>query len=126
MSAFEHMIKVEQFNGSQDVFSTLAGLAKEDNHDIFIPTDVIWKNNQPVGCFLVQMIPVLSGYFSTKNMFAKDSLAAVNIMEQIVKRSTGANKVLFPINHNSPFHANMSSFDYQEEKNHTYFFKKFL
>lgn len=126
MSVFDHMIKVEQFNGSQDVFSCLAKLAKEDNHDIFIPTDVVFKNGEPVGCFLVQQVPVLSGYFSTKKMFAKDSIAAVNTIEQIVKRTTGTGKIIFPINHNSPFHPVMLSLDYQEEKNHTYFFKKFL
>lgn len=126
MSVFNHMIKVEQFNGSQDTFTTLAGLAKEDNHDIFIPTDVIFKDGQPVGCFMVQMLPVLSGYFSTKKMFPRDSVASVNIMEQIVKRTTGSNKLIFPINLNSPFHPVMLSLDYQEEKNHTYFFKKFL
>lgn len=126
MSVFKNMIKVEQYNGSQDVFTELAKLAREDNHDIFIPSDVVWKDGTPVGCFVVNLVPVLSGYLSTKKMFARDSVAAVNIIEQVVKRSTNSNKIIFPINHNSPFHPNMLALGYQEEKNHTYFFKKFL
>lgn len=124
MSLFDHLVKVEAFNSSQEDFAKLTQLAQEDKHDIFVPTDVIWKNGQPVGCFLVQMVPMLSGYFSTKNMFARDSAMAVNTMEQIVKRTTGANKVTFPINHNSPFLEKMETLGYVKEANHTYFYKK--
>lgn len=125
MSVFDHLVKVETFDGSKDTFAQLSELARSDSHDIFIPSDVVWKNGQPVGCFSVQMVPILAGYFSTKNMFARDSVVAVNIIEQIVKRTTGANKVFFPINHNSPFFKNMKTLGYSEEPNHTYFHKKF-
>lgn len=125
MSLMDHLIKVDPFNGSKVVFDKLATLAKEDEHDIFIPTDVIMKNGEPVGCFRVQTIPIVAGYFATKKMFRRDSVAAFNIMEQVIRRSTGTDRMVVPINKNSPFHANMLALGYVEESNHTYFYKNF-
>lgn len=125
MSLMEHLIKVDPFNGSKELFDKIVTLAKEDNHDIFVPTDVIMKNNEPVGMFRVQTIPIVAGYFATKKMFSRDSVAAFNIMEQVIRRSTGTDRMVVPINKNSPFHSNMIALGYTEEINHTYFYKNF-
>lgn len=121
----DHLVKVNPFVGSKEEFDKLAALAKEDNHDIFIPTDVIYKSGEPVGCFRVQTIPIVAGYFATKKMFPRDSIAALNIMEQVIRRSTGTDRMVVPINKNSPFHSHMLTLGYSEEANHTYFYKNF-
>lgn len=130
MSLMEHLIRVDPFDSSNFEKSkalciALEKLALEDKHDIFVPTDVIMKNGEPVGCFRVQTIPIVAGYLATKKMFPRDSVAAFNIMEQVIRRTTGADRMVVPINKNSPFHSNMVALGYVEEANHTYFYKNF-
>src|SRR6185312_10504772 len=108
MSILEHFVKLQPYSNTQEEFAALAEAAREDGHALALPTDVMWKNGERVGTFSVQLTPVISAWFSTKKMLARDSMMAINTIEQVMYR-TGARGVYFPVKKSSPFYPHMEA-----------------
>lgn len=117
----EHLPQVRPFSNSPEEFADLAELARAENHMMFEPTDVIWKNGLRLGLFKVESFPMVWAYFSKRSL-ARDSAIAINIMEQTLFRQ-GARAIVVPVRGDSPFHEHMEGLGYRKDNNITYFYK---
>ena len=112
----DHFIQLKPFSGNPDEYAQLAELTRKENHSMIQPTNTIWKNGQIVGCFGVSVVPIVSTFFSTQHMQARDSVQAINTMEQILFH-TGAKGIFVPLNINAPFYPLLEKMGYTKDDN---------
>lgn len=119
----EHFVQLRPF--VKENIEALIRLSATDNHPLVEnPTDVMWKNNEIVGAFSVQVMPIVAAWFS-KKMQARDSVSAINTMEQVLFR-LGNNKICVPVDTKSNFYPLMDNeLKYIRKDNVTMFFKSY-
>lgn len=110
---------MEQFASLQpfknkDELQRVIQLAAEDQHTVINPTDVVMKNGQIAGYLSIANTPIVIGHFSTRIMRARDSFNLIHVAEHVVRRSTGAANVVWPIGESSPFYKFFPEMGYKE------------
>lgn len=117
---FAHLSPIEK----RDQFERIVQLAREDDHDVINPTDLVVKNGQIVGYMSIASTPVAIGHFSTKSMHARDSFNLIQVAEHIVHRM-GSKNMVWPIGKESPFHKYFVDMGYRKLANVDLFVKEF-
>lgn len=120
---FEQFAKLSPIK-SKDELERVQIIAREDNHDVINPTDLVVKNGEIVGYMSINNSPIIVGHFSTKKMHARDSFTLVNIAEHVVHR-LGNHNVIWPIGKDSPFHKYFVEMGYTKLANVDLFVKEF-
>jgi hypothetical protein len=115
---------LQAYSGTKEEFDILRELAREDNHAVFYPTEVIWKGGQRVGWFSVGAMPTVWAWMSTRRMKIRDSLQAINTVEAVCRR-TGSPGVFLPCDEKSPFFPYLEKIGYVDLGKFHFFFKPF-
>jgi len=86
--------------------------AEADQHRVIAATHMVEKHGQVVGyCSLGAATPMLV-WLDTKQVQARDSLYLLNMAENIAANA-GVRQLMVPCQTDSPFHAHMEKFGYQ-------------
>lgn len=109
---------------SKDQLEEVQRIAREDDHDVVNPTDLVVKNGKIVGYLSIASSPIVIGHFSTATMKARDSFTLINIAEHVVQRM-GSRNVIWPIGKDSPFHPYFTEMGYKKLANVDLFVKEF-
>jgi hypothetical protein len=98
--------------------------AKEDDHALFSPTDVIIKNGETIGALEINSTPTVFWWMHSKKSNIRDSIAAWQFYENILRRA-GAKHVVIPCPKGSPYYALLANptSGYVELPNYTVFLK---
>lgn len=105
-------------------FGKLEELAKADGHGVLAPTHVVWKEGEMAGYFSIGAVPLVLTWFSTKKLFARESLGLINVAENQVVLG-GGRGVITPVLKTSPFHPIMPSLGYKNGGEYDLFVKEF-
>lgn len=89
----------------------LQKLAKDDGHAALAPTNVVWKDNQIVGCVSIAAIPLIIPWMHTKLTTPRDSVNVMTVVEGLL-RNGGATRWAMPCVASSPYFKFMESFGY--------------
>ena len=84
-------------------------LAREDNDGCSLPTHVIEKNNELVGCASIALVPVLMVWHHSKKIGPKESMQLKNTYDSIMEEK-GINSYIILCNKNSPYNQHMKRF----------------
>jgi hypothetical protein len=125
MNVLESYPRLVPFSRTQEEFKLLEALGKEqDDHGCFYPTEVIVKDDKPVGWISVGAMPTMLAWFSTKHLKVRDSLQLINTIE-CMQRRLGAPAMLMPCRKDSPFYKYFEKIGYQTMGDYTLFLKEF-
>jgi hypothetical protein len=103
--------KVRRIRNVQELSDVLA-LAREDNDGCSLPTHVIEKNNELVGCASIALVPVLMVWHHTKKIGPKESMQLKNTYDSIMEEK-GINSYIILCNKNSPYNQHMKRLGYE-------------
>lgn len=106
-----------------EALPALTKLAQEDQHMAVLPTHVILKHDQIVGCMSIGAVPVMIPWFSTKMMNVRDTFVAKQVFENLMFAG-GARIIMVPCNHDSPLYPFMQKDGYLPVMEGTMFTKQ--
>jgi hypothetical protein len=122
INGFAYLARVK----SPEELKELHDKALADNHGIYFPTQVIWKNGEKVGYFSVGApgVPVVFAWLSTGGeLTARDSFSLINAVESLCAAG-GARAVAFPVPEDSPFFPLMEEMGFKPAGKYTFFIKE--
>ena len=96
---------------SEAELAALRDAAAADKHGTLLPTHIIWKNRKIAGCFSVARVPLVTTWLSTTDMHGRDTLIAVNAVENIVS-GLGGGLIVAPVQKDSPLFPVMERLGY--------------
>jgi hypothetical protein len=103
--------KVRKIKDKEELAKVLQA-AKEDNDGCSLPTHVVEKNDEIVGCASIALVPVLMMWHHTKKIGPKESMQLKNTYESILEEK-GVNQYIILCNKNSPYNQHMEKFGYE-------------
>ena len=103
--------KVRRIHNAQELSDVLA-LARENNDGCSLPTHVVEKNGEIVGCASVALVPVLMLWHHSNKIGPKESIQLKHTYESIMEEK-GINSYIILCNKNSPYNQHMKTLGYQ-------------
>jgi hypothetical protein len=91
----------------------IAKLAAADDHAALIPTHVVERSGQVIGCVHLGILPTVSLWLDSKRAKRSDSVAVMNFIHNAV-RDRGGLQVAQPCEDSSPFRSLVERAGYKE------------
>jgi hypothetical protein len=92
----------------------LKAAAARENHDVVLPTHVVWQDGEMVGYGGIRPCALLTVWLSAEKVKARESFHLFNLAENLAVNLTHQPLLVVPCEQASPFYPLLRRFGYQQ------------